>query len=295
MASVKKMLTGNPSQATWRRRRRNVHTHGVNPAGTPGQTLGMRPHATDTMNSVRPSAPPNAQAMPCCELAIRCAMRPPCSTRTNSLLRGEATQTAPSASRQMPSGAMFVEVSPQPTVASVPSLAMSNAVKRRPKVSARIMVRPSGVITAPLGNNTSSGSDGHLAVGRNHCQHGWSGLHWTHKDIEAEIADIGTTAGIHHHVVARKRGEAGQIRRHCQIRSRPAASACDPASTPPAGDHPAASPIRTAGWHPTTVWARPSLSMRITRRVKKSENQSSPPPAPSGQHASVVLRQRRAP
>ena len=39
---------------------------------------------------------------------------------------------------------------------SEPSASMSKAVKRGPKVSPTIKVRPSGVITVPLGNESSS-------------------------------------------------------------------------------------------------------------------------------------------
>lgn len=59
-----------------------------------------------TINNCLPSSPLSAQAIPRFDAGMRRVMVPPSSTRTNSMVCGEATHTAPSASRQMPSGAI---------------------------------------------------------------------------------------------------------------------------------------------------------------------------------------------
>src|SRR4029077_7543065 len=66
-----------------------------------------------TMNSVRLSTPPSMQAKPPRSSAIDCKNSPPSRTRTQRLLGTSAYQTAPSASRQMPSG----QPSPSPDAA----------------------------------------------------------------------------------------------------------------------------------------------------------------------------------
>jgi hypothetical protein len=57
---------------------------------------------------------------------------------------GHATHTQPSASRQMPSGTAPSSCAKTRRSRSEPSSAMSNAVKRPPKLSPMISVRPSG-------------------------------------------------------------------------------------------------------------------------------------------------------
>ena len=101
------------------------------------------------MNSVLPSAPPSMQAKQKRSSSIRSSTSPPSRTRRQAFIAG--VQTAPSASRQMPSP-------PSPSSAhtrrfdSPPSAAMSNAVSRPVKDSATISVELSGVTTIPLGN-----------------------------------------------------------------------------------------------------------------------------------------------
>ncbi len=82
---------------------------------------------------------------------------PPSATRRQCWWGTSAYQTAPSASRQMPSGA-----APSPSSAQVrrsrsePSSAMVNAVNRAACDSATTNVEPSGVTAMPLGNQRSS-------------------------------------------------------------------------------------------------------------------------------------------
>ena len=104
-------------------------------------------------NRVRRSAPPSMHAISMRSLAMRCEMRPPSCTRSSSRLIGDATQIAPSASRQMPSGTAPLSCAQTRRFESAPLAAsMSKAVSRAAIDSPTISVRPSPVITAPFGN-----------------------------------------------------------------------------------------------------------------------------------------------
>ena len=78
----------------------------MNPSGSSGWAwIGRRPGIAVAMNSVRPSLPPSAHAIAQRPSSwISCVTAPPGSTLMNERSASPATQTAPSASRQMPSG-----------------------------------------------------------------------------------------------------------------------------------------------------------------------------------------------
>ena len=108
--------------------------------------------AAVTMNRSRRCGPPSMQAKHGWSVSTSSTMPPPSATRKHTGSSGSATQTLPSASRQMPSGGRAPRSAQTRRLCSVPSLSMSNAVSCRRNVSARIIVRPSGVMTVPLGN-----------------------------------------------------------------------------------------------------------------------------------------------
>jgi hypothetical protein len=119
---------------------------------------------------VRPSAPPSASAYtPVSPVEISCSTSPPSRTRSARLPSASAIQTAPSASRHIPSGATesCPRASPTSVVAgtgpkeaqsrrsdSPPSASISKALIRCPNVSLTIIVLP--VITAPFGKCSGS-------------------------------------------------------------------------------------------------------------------------------------------
>ena len=88
-------------------------------------------------------------------VSMRSMIWPPSATRTHSAAAALATQMAPSASRQMPSGRRRGSSAHTLRFDSVPSAAMSKAVSRDPIVSATTRVRSSGVMTVPLGKARS--------------------------------------------------------------------------------------------------------------------------------------------
>ncbi len=87
---------------------------------------------------------------------MRSVTSPPSRTRRHSAVVGEATQMAPSSSRQMPSGVAPPRSAQMRRPESEPSSPMSNAVSCRAKVSATTSVLPSGMMTDPFGNARSS-------------------------------------------------------------------------------------------------------------------------------------------
>jgi hypothetical protein len=104
------------------------------------------------MNKVRRSSPPNMQAKePRSPVEILFVTSPPSRTRIVSLLRGSATQIAPSESKQIPSGKFPPKSAHTRRLDSVPSAALSQALNRWARVSPIINVLPSGVTTDPLG------------------------------------------------------------------------------------------------------------------------------------------------
>jgi hypothetical protein len=76
-------------------------------------------------------------AIACVATRIRSVTSPPSRTRSTSLLTGDATQIAPSASRQIPSGIAFSSCAQTRRFESEPSSAMSNAERRAPNDSPR--------------------------------------------------------------------------------------------------------------------------------------------------------------
>src|SRR5262249_28710709 len=109
--------------------------------GTSTSTTSMRParcarvsEATKLLavhrKSVRRSGPPSMHAMACVATGMRCVTAPPSRTRSTVWLTGEATQMAPSASRQMPSGTARSSCAQTRRFESVPSAAASDALKR---------------------------------------------------------------------------------------------------------------------------------------------------------------------
>src|SRR5208283_3538878 len=107
-------------------------------------------------NSVRPLGPPSMHANASVSTLIRSTTSPPCFTRITSDMVGHATQTAFSASRQIPSGGLVPNSAHTRRLVSDPSAPISKAVKQAPNVSPAISVFASGVITIPFGNINSS-------------------------------------------------------------------------------------------------------------------------------------------
>ncbi len=104
------------------------------------------------MNRVRRSTPPSAQAKQPSPTLIVCNTAPPSRTRTHRLFGTSAYQTAPSTSRQMPSGTPSWRSAHTRLFDRLPSAAMSNAVSFLPYDSATINVEVSGVTAMPFGN-----------------------------------------------------------------------------------------------------------------------------------------------
>ena len=106
----------------------------------------------------------------------------------------------------------------------LPSPPRSNAVTRLPKVSSTSST-PSGVITLPLGNQRSSATSVTVPSGstRSNTRRGDVGP--AHQ-VEAEVADVGTALGVHHHVVrvAGDVARTGQRARRARRRPRDAGS-----------------------------------------------------------------------
>src|SRR5215212_8606544 len=93
--------------------------------------LGSALHATPLprhQNNVLLSTPPSMQAKQPRSRSIVCSTSPPSRTRTQRLLGTSPYQTAPSASRQMPSGAPLPSSAQTRWLERLPSAAMSNAV-----------------------------------------------------------------------------------------------------------------------------------------------------------------------
>ena len=109
------------------------------------------------MCSNRPSGPPSMHAKQPRSTSTVARTLPPSPTRRQCRLGTSAYQTAPSASRQMPSGAASSPSSAQVRRSvSEPSAAIVNAVSRCAWDSATISVEPSGVTAMPFGNHRSS-------------------------------------------------------------------------------------------------------------------------------------------
>jgi hypothetical protein len=120
----------------------------------------------------------------------------------------------PPSSRQMPSGnrAAGNLLGPDPTVIQR-RRSTSNVECRepRPHDSPTMSVRPSGVITVPLGNMQFIGDDAGAPIGvDSESVRPLSGRR-AGVQVEPEIADVGASAGVHHHVVAVKAGEGRQV------------------------------------------------------------------------------------
>src|SRR5262249_9188941 len=98
-------------------------------------------HSRTTMNSVRPSSPPSAHEKQQRSSSIVSSISPPSRTRTHRSCGTSAYQTAPLASRQMPSGAASPSSAQTRRPLRLPSSAISKAVSLPAYDSATIRVR----------------------------------------------------------------------------------------------------------------------------------------------------------
>jgi hypothetical protein len=104
----------------------------------------MPRHSLSTMKRVALFTPPSMQAKQPRSRSIVCSTSPPSRTRTQRLFGTSPYQTAPSASRQMPSGTPPSRSAHTRRLDRLPSAPMSNAVSLLPYDSARISVELSG-------------------------------------------------------------------------------------------------------------------------------------------------------
>ena len=129
----------------------------IRPVGSPLNIAGPLDQSPTTMNRVRRFGPPRAHEKQPSLVSTVCSTSPPSRTRTQWRLDTSAYQTAPSASRQMPSGAAASPRWAQTRrLARLPSAVMSNAVSTCAYDSATINVESSGVTAIPLGKPNPS-------------------------------------------------------------------------------------------------------------------------------------------
>ena len=169
-------------------------------------------------------------------VSIRSVIVPPSTTRTTTGCNAVATQTPPSASTQIPSGAIIWPRRSAHTrrLLSEPSSATSNAVSRNASVSATTSV-PSGqqhhavrelhvlggTRTVPSGSTRRAACPAARRPGRAPTD---AVVRDLLVQVEPEVADVGPAAGVDQHVVGVERGDVEQVRvqREHPVRLQPA-------------------------------------------------------------------------
>ena len=121
---------------------------------------------------------------------------------------GAAPQTQPSASKQRPSGGTPMSAHTGRFASDLPP-SRSNAVTRPPKLSPTIGVRPSLVMTVPLGTRRSSATTRSRSVRVDGDQAGRPGIRMG-EVVESEVADISTPIAVYGHLAALVRCNSAQ-------------------------------------------------------------------------------------
>ena len=217
-ASCSAEPTGQPGVPGGRRPRRSARCPFAAPAASDGQRELRRQH--EQRAAVGPAEHAGEAAVVGLDHvedlaalgdAEALAARPGWPPRSRRRRRGRSRRAFAGRGRPTPDGCD-----------SVPSSAMSNAVRRRPKLSATISVRPSGVITVPFGNIRPSAAACTEPSGSTRasvapaCAASTSAsvaADLGRVEVEAEVADVGAADGVDDHVVAVERGDLPTGRR----------------------------------------------------------------------------------
>ena len=189
------------------------------PSARPSNIACGPRHSVATTNSVRPSGPPRAHEKQPRSTSIVCSTSPPSRTRTQCRLGTSAYQTAPSASRQIPSGHVGAELGPD---APVGQAAVRLDVEGGEPVAVRLGDDERGVVGGDrhaVGEPHVVGDLAHRAARRDHGD-GAAGRRRAAHQVEAGLVDVGVAAPVDDDLVPRRR-QRRQVGVRCQRRRRP--------------------------------------------------------------------------